>query len=210
MIRLLIDTEAPASPAAVTRFGGLPSIPAHAQFDWPHCASCDGAMQFLGQIALDGDAAGRLVLLFMCQNSPGMCDDWDAEAGGNRAVVVAADDAGRVASAPEGDTVVRDSAYGVQIEDVDAAGYDDARQQWAQQHDGALRRIQGCLGGEPSWLQADETPSCDACGNTMSFVAQLEEGPDHRTAMNFGGGGCGYVFHCGCSEPGAKFLWQCG
>ena len=29
----------------------------------------------------------------------------------------------------------------------------------------------------------------------MRFVAQLEEGPDHRTAMNFGGG-VGYLFDC--------------
>ncbi|MFI0786272.1 hypothetical protein ACH4Q6_11815 [Streptomyces lydicus] len=42
----------------------------------------------------------------------------------------------------------------------------------------------------------------------MPFVVQLEEGPDHGTAMNFGGAGSAYAFAC---EPGGRalFLWQC-
>ena len=44
----------------------------------------------------------------------------------------------------------------------------------------------------------------------MRFLAQLEEGPDWRTEMNFGGGGCGYVFDCTCRSGSAKLLWQCG
>ena len=69
----------------------------------------------------------------------------------------------------------------------------------------------GQIGGEPSWVQNEETPDCDACGKPMQLAAQLEEGPDHRTAMNFGSGsGCGYVFRCGCSQPAlGKLLWQC-
>ncbi|MFJ3792841.1 hypothetical protein [Kitasatospora sp. NPDC090091] len=66
----------------------------------------------------------------------------------------------------------------------------------------------GRLGGEPDWLQYDETPSCSSCARPMAFVAQLQEGPDPVTAMNFGGGGTAYAFAC---EPcaGAAFLWQC-
>jgi hypothetical protein len=42
----------------------------------------------------------------------------------------------------------------------------------------------------------------------MPFVAQLEEGPDRRTAMNFGDTGNGYAFACApCGQ--ALFLWQC-
>ncbi|WP_261365043.1 hypothetical protein [Anatilimnocola floriformis] len=40
----------------------------------------------------------------------------------------------------------------------------------------------------------------------MNFLAQLEEGPE--PAMNFGGGGCAYVFDCGCGNHSAKLLWQ--
>lgn len=72
----------------------------------------------------------------------------------------------------------------------------------------APRRILGQLGGRPSWLQADETPTCADCDRPMTFVVQLEEGHDDRTAMNFGGGGCGYGFRCS-SCPSAAFLWQC-
>lgn len=42
----------------------------------------------------------------------------------------------------------------------------------------------------------------------MRFVAQLEEGLNPKTALNFGGGGTAYLFD---SKDGktAKFLWQC-
>lgn len=42
----------------------------------------------------------------------------------------------------------------------------------------------------------------------MSFMAQSEEGRDHRTEMNFGGGGCGYTSACAPCKEGS-FLWQC-
>jgi hypothetical protein len=41
----------------------------------------------------------------------------------------------------------------------------------------------------------------------MRFVAQLEQGPDSASEMNFGGG-CAYVFDCGCGAHAAKMLWQ--
>ena len=71
-------------------------------------------------------------------------------------------------------------------------GSDNARENWK----GNKRDVLGQLYGEPSWIQGDETPECDCCNKPMRFVAQLEEGPDHRTAMNFGGGGVAYLFDC--------------
>jgi hypothetical protein len=41
----------------------------------------------------------------------------------------------------------------------------------------------------------------------MTFTAQLEEGHEHHTAINFGGGGCGYLFTCWPCHH-AAFLWQ--
>lgn len=41
----------------------------------------------------------------------------------------------------------------------------------------------------------------------MSLVANLEEGPDHRINVNFGGGR-GHLFSCTCEHPEAGFLWQ--
>ncbi|VVP44542.1 DUF1963 domain-containing protein [Pseudomonas fluorescens] len=210
MIRLLLNADVPLATAAVTRFGGRPLIPQDAGFQWPCCASCGGLMQFLGQIALDDRDVKRLALVFMCQDDPGMCDEWDASSGGNRVIVVAAaDDAWQLAELPEGDSLVRDTVYGARLEDVDSGGYDDASQQWAQKNHCSPRQILGQLEGEPSWIQPDETPTCDLCGNNMKFIAQLEQGPDHRTEMNFGGGGSAYVFRCSCIQHTAKFLWQC-
>jgi len=210
MIRLLLNAEAPMTTEAVTRFGGLPLIPQNSAFQWPVCSTCSGAMQFLGQIALEDANTTRLVLVFMCQNDPGLCDEWDANLGGNRALLVAIDGAGRLADAPELGVTLRDTVYGARVEVVDSANYNDARRCWAEENQGALRQILGVLGNEPSWLQEDETPTCNHCGSKMRFFVQLEEGPDRKTAMNFGGGGCAYLFHCSCEQGSAKFLWQCG
>jgi hypothetical protein len=212
MIRLLWNAEAPAATESVTRFGGLPLIPIDMQFEWPTCATCAGPMQFLGQIGLEDPDATRLLLLFMCQNDPGLCDEWDANLGGNRAILVEIDGGGKLAAPPAKGVTTRESSYGASVEAVDAADYNAARQQWAERHPFPLSQVLGHLashsGAQPSWLQDDETPNCDQCGNPMRFVTQLEEGPDRKTAMNFGGGGCAYVFRCSCHPPSAKFLWQ--
>lgn len=74
--------------------------------------------------------------------------------------------------------------------------------------DGPMGDVLGQLGGQPAWLQNDETPACPTCARQMRLVVQLEEGRDHATAMNFGGRGEAYAFAC---EPCAQavFLWQC-
>src|SRR5579871_5778072 len=209
MIRLLLNADAPPSMAPVTRFGGLPLIPGDSNFQWPRCSGCGVHMQFLGQIALEDHDAKRLVLLFMCQNDPGSCDDWNANSGGNRAMVVMPDRAPSLAEIPQDGLAVRETAHGAHLEEVDSESYGDARKQWAQRNNCSPLQILGQFDGEPSWIQADETPTCDICGKRMQFLAQLEEGPDYKTAMNFGGGGCAYVFRCSCTQHTAKFLWQC-
>ena len=86
--------------------------------------------------------------------------------------------------------------------------YEQARQDWAGREGRPGHDVLGQLGGQPSWVQADETPACPGCAAPMSFAVQLEEGHDYRTAANFGGAGCGYGFTCQrCSA--AAFLWQC-
>ena len=209
MIRLLLNANVPSRIAAVTRFGGLPSIPTDYNFQWPRCSSCGGPMQFLGQIALEDHDAKRVVLLFMCQNDPGMCDDWEANSGGNRAIIVTFPGASHVADPPQGGLTVRETAYGARVEDIDSGSYSDAVQQWSRRNNCSPLQVLGQIGGEPSWIQADETPTCDICGNQMQFLAQFEPGPDHTTAMNFGDAGCAYVFRCSCAQQSAKLLWQC-
>ena len=76
------------------------------------------------------------------------------------------------------------------------------------------------LGGEPGWIQDDETPACANCGSTMVFVAQIDSvehdaprNPLRRDALAdqdymFGDVGMIYVFFCyDCCQPAA--VHQC-
>lgn len=200
-VQLLVHRpEAPTDPFATT-FGGAP--PAGRDFTWPICATCGKAMSFLGQVrAID---TARLLLIFMCENDPGMCEEWDADGGGNRVIAIAADRA-RPGDPGNKHGVVR-PFYGARVETVAAEGYSAARANWVERHPGHAREVLGQLGGTPDWLQGDETPTCDGCAKPMVLTAQLETGPDHRTEMNFAGG-CGYLFDCACPAGTPKFLWQ--
>jgi hypothetical protein len=163
-------------------------------------------MQFLGQLRIP--ETQRLVLLFMCQNEPGMCDEWEADAGGNCAIVMPTVTLAE-AQPPEGDATVRKTRYGARQVTSPLDNYDAARETWCKETGGKGREVLGQILGSPAWIQTDETPRCSACGKPMRFLAQLEQGPDWKTEMNFGGGGCAYVFDCACAQHSAKFLWQC-
>ena len=188
-----------------TMFGGMPSAPA-GRLDWPTCSACGGNMEFQGQLRNEADST--LLLVFMCQNDPGGCEEWDANEGGNKVLVVPANNL-QLVDPPEDGETVRATRYGATLVESAEPDYDKARQRWADESGQSPHHVLGQIGGEPSWVQNEETPDCDACGKPMQLAAQLEEGPDHRTAMNFGSG-CGYVFRCGCSQPAlGKLLWQC-
>lgn len=64
------------------------------------------------------------------------------------------------------------------------------------------------LGGDPDWIQEDETPACESCGEPMTFVAQIDS-VEHDNPRNplrksplgnqhymFGDVGMIYVFYC--------------
>ncbi|WP_092412941.1 hypothetical protein [Collimonas sp. OK307] len=166
-------------------------------------------MQFLGQLRLKKQDDGEpLLLLFMCQNDPGLCDEWDANAGGNKVVSVDCQSLSLV-EPPNGGDTIRPILHGAILVDVESENYDTARVDWAVAADVNPQEVLGQLAGQPSWIQGEEVPVCDSCNNPMSFVAQLEQGPDWETAMNFGGGGCAYVYRCSCGKHQAKMLWQC-
>ncbi|MGR6318213.1 DUF1963 domain-containing protein [Micromonospora soli] len=207
MTTLMIYSGGTAADAPGTRTGGVPLVPQG--FDWPRCDECDGPMQFLAQVRLDDidPADSGLLSIFMCQNDPGLCDEWDATAGGNRAFVFPL---GQLApsAVPSGDNVLLAETSAVAYVPMNnSEGYDEARERWCGESGRPLPDVLGQLGGAPAWLQFDETPTCAVCNLQMSFVVQLEEGHDYRTDINFGGGGCGYGFRCRpCAT--AAFLWQ--
>ena len=188
-----------------TKLGGIPTNVA--TFKWPQCAHCQENQLFLGQINLAEtqieSLAGRrqTLLLFQCANNPGMCDDWDPDAGGNAAVLVR--DGKKSIKPPKLGETTSDQEIFVQLVAYDASVCietdDDNYVTIFESEEG----IVGKTGGNPVWIQDDETPSCE-CGQIMRFVAIIEE----CSVSNFGGGGAGYAFVCEACKSSAKFLWQ--
>ena len=160
------------------------------------CRTCDSELTHIFAIALDShpnpviQELGGMINVYQCTNDPGMCEDWDAHAGGNYSVY---------------------SAGGKSILDCDPSGLlaDTGREVSSKDELIAIlesdSNVVGALADAALWIQADETPQC-SCGALMSFVGQVEECANSR--FNFGGGGCSYVFLCkDCKE--SRFLWQC-
>lgn len=217
MTTLMTYAGAGEPEGLVTRTGGMPLAPAGTP--WPTCATCEGPMQFLAQIALDGlggptgqagSTAAWVMAIFMCQNDPGMCDEWSPTLGGNLALLFPRDDLQPILLPHQDDegTLRLGDVNTVQLVPEPAADYGSAREAWGNRPGNDLRNVLGQLGGQAHWLQDDETPACPRCSRAMDLIAQLEEGPDHSTAMNFGGGGAAFAFACHpCAR--AAFLWQC-
>jgi hypothetical protein len=76
------------------------------------------------------------------------------------------------------------------------------------------------LGGEPGWVQGNETPACSKCGEPMSFVGQIDS-IEHKGGHNphgqehyeqdfmFGDVGVIYIFFCfDCLT--SQSVFQCG
>jgi hypothetical protein len=166
-------------------------------------------MQYMATVSVGegGDAAARgdkLLLLFQCQQQPGMCQEWSPGAGGNAVLCASADEALPL-DPPNGPTFLapRRLLTLAPFEESDDA--DTAAQQYQQALAAPGSAVVGKAGGRPVWIQYDETPTCD-CRRAMRFIAQLEE--NATTGLNFGGGSA-YVFLCESCECSAKLLWQC-
>ncbi|KPH99919.1 hypothetical protein OV450_0767 [Actinobacteria bacterium OV450] len=129
----------------------------------------------------------------MCANRPGQCAQWSPTGGGNLALLLPA---GGLQPLPAPDSAAQDL---LELGAVRAAVPAHVAP--------ATATVLGRLGGSPDWLQYDETPGCPSCEQPMDFVAELAEGPDPVTAMNFGSGRA-YAHTCTpCGR--AALLWQC-
>jgi uncharacterized protein YwqG len=220
MAKFIIAAKGSAKTTATTRIGGMPRAPKGTS--WPRCKECKGRMMFLAQIYLPDTGIAslaerdQLLLVFQCQNNPGMCDDWDPDLGGNAVLVVST--AGLVPLPPPVPTPVdreegtNGPIYLDQAQAVRAADYDYTRHDESDD-DAYVEALQkqgsgvvGKLGGRPAWIQGDETPKC-SCRRKMIFVAQIEH--NAAAGINFGDCGSGYVFNCGHCKDKAKFTWQC-
>ncbi|MEZ0543175.1 hypothetical protein [Fibrella arboris] len=196
---LIYNPDSPTSLES-TSFAGSPVQQVGLPVEWPICRSCNSEMQYQGKLKTDLG----LELLFICNSDPGMCDEWDANGGGNKVIIVGSDHL-EPFHPVSGLSALRETPeYGVSMVEVIADDYFEAKISFAENTEEVL----GQLYGEPSWLQWDETPTCDECQKPMRFVAQLEEGPSYIDHMNFGAGGFGYLFDC-VKDRRAKFVWQC-
>src|SRR5262249_3532456 len=70
------------------------------------------------------------------------------------------------------------------------------------------------FGGQPSWIQNDETPTCPDCGKSMVFVAQLDsigfDPPDGVEAQDFMFGDVGLIYVFFCFDDGeTRSIFQC-
>ncbi|MFS0730309.1 hypothetical protein ABC270_09550 [Curtobacterium sp. 1P10AnD] len=185
------------SPITASRIGGAPAVPR--SWEWPMCVEHDEPMQFTAQI----EHRGTLVSAFVCQFDPGTCDSWDPDSGANAAFVFSG--RGLVLAdppvSPHGDPDDPEPAYPPLLPDsmllgtatVTATGGEDA----AAVLDAAGAVTAGQYGGEPEWIQEDETPV------GLGFVASIESGP---LGFDFGDAGRAYVFSDGAR---AAVLWQC-
>ena len=187
MTVLLVHGGRAPADATGNRTGGVPLAPPG--FIWPTCAECDHPLRFTAQALLDDDA--RVLAIFQCGYEAGMCDDWEADAGGNRAYLFDNQGLGPVPS-PVGEL----GATRAVVTDVPGLDYEAAVTAYG------ARAVLGGIGGRPAWIRSDRTPSCVDCARPMVFAAHLEEG----AGMNFGGG-LGYAFRC-ATHARAKFLWQ--
>jgi hypothetical protein len=188
-------SQVPA-PIAATRIGGLPAVPE--DFAWPECRHHGEPMQFTAQI----EHEGTLVSVFVCQFDPGTCASWEAESGANAAFVFRGRDL-RLAeypASPHGDPDDPQPGWPPVTNDEYLLGLaaattpSDEDEQLGVPDDVWFA---GQYGGEPDWIQDDETP------DGLRFVASIESGP---LEFDFGDGGCAYVFSDG---QRAAVLWQC-
>jgi hypothetical protein len=162
----------------------------------PNCKTCNGELSHIFSLSLSSHPNELIkskegsIHLFQCKNDPGMCDDWDSEAGGNLAVYLSS------MQEPKSQDEIGLA--------VDTSNLLDTQDSLIERLENDSECV-GSISDRPLWIQADETPNC-SCGLPMSFIGQVEESahPD----FNFGGGGCSYVFLCPTCEK-SKFLWQC-
>ncbi|MBN3880621.1 MULTISPECIES: DUF1963 domain-containing protein [unclassified Nostoc] len=199
---LLIRESNQAPFLQLTKMGGNPLAPPNTQ--WVGCTVCGGWMQFIGQIDLEETAIKevcerkQLLLIFMCTNNPGMCDEWDADLGGNAGILVDKTNLTSLEAPCDKEEFLLEETL-LTLDECN-----DSADTYCQFFNQSQNQVCGKIGGEPLWIQTDETPIC-SCGARMTFVVQLE----HSAEVQFGDAGAGYGFVCLVCQQRAKFLFQC-
>lgn len=223
-----------------TKIGGTPhGLPAG---QWPQCRQCRHPLRFVLQLDLRSplllSSAYQLAFLFLCEGYEDErgCHTWDAEAGANAIVFASGPSEERTPSPanigffPE--RAVDWTDYIPVTEENEDSGFIN-RESWEQveqalettsddedivitvpEHYGAPETL--LIGGDPQWLQSDESPTCPRCSGPLRLLAQIDAlidagcGDAESYWLPFGSGGVGYMFICDreCHPSGSAFLWQ--
>jgi len=149
----------------------------------PTCAACEASMDLIIQIA-DKSVVEKPVMIFQCQNDPGMCGDWEADSGANKVIFTDS---------------VQAIPCDLSLTFVESNYTDD---EYENDEVTLNENVIGKVFGRPIWIQADETPDC--CQKPMQFILQIND----ADTLNFGDCGTGYLFKCTHCSNG-KFMWQC-
>ncbi|MCO6010831.1 hypothetical protein NE236_38320 [Actinoallomurus purpureus] len=141
----------------VTKLGGQPAWLAEPH--WPLSRQLGRPMKFLGQFQIPGEKL-RLAYLFMTDDDEFVNGTWEPEGGENALIVQPGRVPGFVTTMAEaeGPSICADVAVELMPASKDLTDDVDAR-----------------LGGEPTWLQAEEYPS----GGDWAFLFQLDYATEH-------------------------------
>jgi len=224
-----------------TKIGGVPF-----GFDpsqWPYCGNCNSPLRFVTQIDLKKPLSLArsfdVAYLFVCDgymSRPGndQCATFYGYDGSTRIIL---------ASRPQADCVTRTDVEPWPerlIRFIPFVPYDDwfrafGRKTFLEMMDEAeANALPGedavidlpedqlpsrtmLIGGDPAWMQSDETPSCPKCNGPMQLLAQVysevatTKWSDQYWLPWGGGSGDAYLFICDreCDVAGNSFLWQC-
>jgi hypothetical protein len=220
--RLILQRAEAPIEEPVTKLGGLPvwvDKPA-----WPISAATGEPLLFIGQIVIDPRLfpvdPGRIAYLFMTGGNAGKLGTWSPNSS-ESAVIIQQISPHRKTTIIEGPRLMESFWEGtvrmerplelmatVNIEeaipedDADEIFFGRGEDLWKDYLTGINQKI----GGEPNWIQGDETP------DGWRLLLQLPESPkvngrSVETNLNFGTGSA-YVFVSPDYSQGV-LLWQC-
>ena len=159
------------------KIGGHPAL--IEPIDWPRCADCGAAMQFVAQIPLQKPlelaSLFDMSYLFMCPghyDKQGIltCRTWAVGAGANEVVLQRGSECGLKVGGDAVHSEFQGTPFRVDEPD------DDLAEELSDEIGDAIAEViweHSKVGGTPAWVQDVEHPMCPVCGGPMRYVAQI-------------------------------------
>jgi hypothetical protein len=177
-----LAAELPEQAKLEEKLGGLPwGLP---EERWPTCSDCGKHQSLLAQFVhdparLDLGREGRVLFVFQCNHSPGMCENWTGGSGANACFVLEPEELIESLSpqpddAPPTDLEVRIVGWREMddsVSELEAAAFFNSDDHNALPEE-LFEKMPNIahLGGVPTWVQGPE----DAPKDGWHFVGQLD------------------------------------